>query len=192
MKNGFTLVETMIAIAIIAIAIAGPVYSASRSLLSAQVASDHLTASGLAQEGIEYIRAMRDDAFLNTRTGGQNENGDAWADFLGNAHSWSSGSCQTPALCSFSPDKALGVGSGLALTVCPGGTCPRLYYAGDGTYFYYTTDSTAPRAVISPFTRSVKLIPVSSTEEQVIVQVSWTFHGVPFTVVATDHLTPWQ
>ena len=55
-EHPFTLVETLIAISIVTIAISGPMLSASRALIAANIARDQLTASYLAQEGIEYVR----------------------------------------------------------------------------------------------------------------------------------------
>ena len=64
--RGFTLTETMIAITILTFAVAGPLFTASRSIIAADIARDQLTASYLAQEGIEYVRMMRDNAMLRS------------------------------------------------------------------------------------------------------------------------------
>ena len=64
-KNGFTLVETMVAIAILSMAVAGTLYTADRTMVAAETANSQLTASYLAQEGIESARMERDDFYLN-------------------------------------------------------------------------------------------------------------------------------
>ncbi len=61
---GFTLIETMIAIAILVLAILGPLTIAANALHSAYFASDQVTAFYLAQEGIEYMRFLRDNDFI--------------------------------------------------------------------------------------------------------------------------------
>lgn len=63
-NKAFTLIETLIAVTLLSIAIVGPLVTASRALLAAYIARDQLTASYLAQEGVEYIRIMRDDMYL--------------------------------------------------------------------------------------------------------------------------------
>lgn len=59
-RNGFTIVETIIAIAVLLLTIAAPLTLAERSLASADVARQEITAVYLAQEAIEFIRNLRD------------------------------------------------------------------------------------------------------------------------------------
>jgi len=63
-KKGFTLVETMVAITILTLAISGAFMTANSAIVAAEVARDQLTASYMAQEGIEYVRLMRDNDYL--------------------------------------------------------------------------------------------------------------------------------
>jgi len=62
--KGFTLIETMVAVTILALAIAGPFNAIQGALTNSFAARDQLIASALAQEGIEYIRSIRDDNYL--------------------------------------------------------------------------------------------------------------------------------
>lgn len=59
-KGGFTLIETLVAITILLIALAGPLTIAAKGLSTAYYARDQITAFYLAQEGIEYLRNIRD------------------------------------------------------------------------------------------------------------------------------------
>ena len=142
-KAGFTLVESMVAVTILTIAVAGPLLTASRAIVAAKIARDQLTASYLAQKGVEYVRSVRDDHYLAAyQTGGSDVSGAAWSSFL---------------------------------SVCTGGGCiPGL-------------EETFPN-----FSRSVQVTPVSGTDVSVASQVSWSYHGTPYSVTVTDHLTPWQ
>lgn len=63
--QGFTLVETLVAISILLIVIIGPMTIAARGLQSSYFANDQTTAVFLAQEALESIIKLRDDAALD-------------------------------------------------------------------------------------------------------------------------------
>lgn len=58
--KGFTLIETLIAISILLIAVAGPMVVVSQALTSSFYARDQITAFYLAQDAIEYLRNVKD------------------------------------------------------------------------------------------------------------------------------------
>ena len=64
-NTGFTLVETLVAIAILMIAIAGPLTVAEKGLSAAIYARDKLIGSYLAQDGMEAIKNIVDTNELN-------------------------------------------------------------------------------------------------------------------------------
>src|SRR3989338_8277612 len=59
--SGFTLVETLVAVAVFTAAIAGPMTLVQKSLSSARYAKDQTIANYLAGEAIEYVRSLRDE-----------------------------------------------------------------------------------------------------------------------------------
>jgi prepilin-type N-terminal cleavage/methylation domain-containing protein len=59
-QAGFTLVEAMVAIAILSVSITGPLIIAQKGIASAIYSRDQVTAFYLAQEAVEYIRNVRD------------------------------------------------------------------------------------------------------------------------------------
>lgn len=66
-QEGFTLVETLVSLVILAVALI-PIMNLSSSISKVNSAlQDSLVASGLAQEGIEVIRAIRDTNWFNNR-----------------------------------------------------------------------------------------------------------------------------
>lgn len=62
-RQGFSLLETAIAISILVFSILGPMTLSSQSIRSASVARNTIIASNLAQEGIELVKNIR----LNNR-----------------------------------------------------------------------------------------------------------------------------
>lgn len=199
-SNGFTLIEAMVAVTILTLAVTGPLFTASRATVAAEIVQDQLTASYLAQEGIEYTRAMRDDEYLLAyAAGGSNISSTAWNDFLStsmSSHSGNVSACRSPAVCTLDMSRSVGTGSGLALEPCPGGTCSPLYLRGDGVYTQQSIGAT-----IQPYTRTVQIVDVPGTsdapgapypDKRIVSTVTWTFHGIPYSITITDHLTPWQ
>lgn len=57
---GFTLIESLVAIGVLAIVIVAPMTIAQKGLQSTYHARDQITAFYLAQEVVEYVRALRD------------------------------------------------------------------------------------------------------------------------------------
>ncbi|MCR4333975.1 MAG: type II secretion system GspH family protein [Patescibacteria group bacterium] len=185
---GFTLVETMIAVTIVTLAVSGPLFSASRAIVAAQTARTQLTASYLAQEGIEYVRRMRDNEYLAAyRAGDTDISSTAWVNFLNNPSSDASSifGCRAPKVCTLDPAP----GNASPVASCPGNSCSApLYILSSGIY----SQQNAQGSTITPFVRSIQAVDVSANDEQIISTVSWSYHGIPYSVTVTDHLTPWQ
>lgn len=186
--EGFTLIEAMVAVTIVSLAVAGPLFTAGRAIVAAQLSRQQLTASYLAQEGVEYARAMRDNEYLAAyQVGGTNVSTAAWNNFLSGEGEGSIASCRSTT-CTLDPTRSMGTGSGFSLEPCSGGSCAPLYLVNG----VYSQQSGIAGAVQTPFTRTVQAIDVSPTDERIVSTVSWNFHGVSYSVTVSDHLTPWQ
>lgn len=60
--------ETLVAITVLIVAIVGPLYAVHKSITASYAARDKLIATALAQEGLEYVRSVRDNNYLALRT----------------------------------------------------------------------------------------------------------------------------
>ena len=191
--RAFTLIETMIAVTILTFAVAGPLFTASRVVVAAQTARSQLTASYLAQEGIEYVRLMRDNEYISAyRVGGSDVSSVAWMNFLNGENRSSITACRATE-CTFDPTRDMGSGSGFSLQPCSGNSCGPLYLASG----IYTQRSDIVGSVRTPFTRTIQVVDIPGTvdeypDKRAISKVSWSFHGTPYSVTITEHLTPWQ
>lgn len=63
-SKGLTLIETLVAVALLTVAIMAPMSLTTQSLSSAYYARDQMTAFHLAQEAIESVRIVRDENIL--------------------------------------------------------------------------------------------------------------------------------
>jgi Tfp pilus assembly protein PilV len=66
---GFTLVEALVAISLLMVAISSPMYIAQKGLSASMFARDQMTASFLAQDGIEAVKNIRDHMAINQDVG---------------------------------------------------------------------------------------------------------------------------
>jgi prepilin-type N-terminal cleavage/methylation domain-containing protein len=147
--RGFTLLETMVALAVLSMAIIAPISLVAESLLAAVYARDQVTAFYIAQEGIEAVRSMRDNNILqNAITGSSINILNGIPDTTGNPFTIDSVHNNAMAVCS--------------------GACPMLQT--DGTLYGYGTgwsDTNFRRTLYAQYLTS------SSTEVQLKVLVEW-------------------
>lgn len=172
--RGFTLVETLVAITVILTAIVGPLYAVQQSLNISRSAREQLIATSLAQEGVEYVRAMRDSNYLyNIANPG--------------ARTWLAGVDGT-------------AGYPNAYANCITGDCvvDIVRNTVSRTVAPMTLDSTGlygqgGAGTVTGFTRTVRLTAVagSTTEMVVTVTVSWSTKGQARSVAVTERLHDW-
>lgn len=149
----FTLVETLVAIAVLLIAIVAPLSLAHKSLQSTSVTRDQLIAFYLAQDAIDYMKKIRDQNISD---------GALWTSRFPN--------CvrnQEPN-CVFTVDTSKGVATAFN-TPCPGDICPLLNFdTVTGRYSYHNA---WPASV---YKRTIRVTPVVTNEEMdVVVTVEW-------------------
>ncbi|HRH24087.1 MAG TPA: hypothetical protein PK109_00650, partial [Candidatus Paceibacterota bacterium] len=161
----------------LAVALVGPYTAVQHALSASYVARDELAASALAQEGMEYIRSVRDNNYLNTSP----------------TRTWMTGlstlSCYglTPSgYCTIDP--TLGDVNTTPAAIAAYGTLanvPVLYITSTGLYNQQTLGTP------TRFKRSMQIKKISETEVQVTITVSWISVRQSYSVVVTDNLQDW-
>lgn len=177
--NGFTLVETLVAISILSISIMGTYIAVQHSLQASTIAKDQITAFYLAEEAIEFIKNIRDE---NTLHYIKNKS----TDWLNGITHNPTDPCYFGKTCTIdSPTKIL--------TTCSGGfgTCPNFNQNAISSLYGY---STGPNWVATNFKREIQLQKNSNDEVLTTILISWTNRGSPhsfqITEVLFNHICP--
>ncbi|KND48285.1 MAG: putative Type IV pilus pilin [Parcubacteria bacterium C7867-002] len=161
-SSGFTIVETLVAIAILMIAVAGPLVAASRSLNAALYSRDQMIGSFLAQETMEVIKSRRSNV-VNV-----------------DPANWPGGYASCTAV---SPCEVSATDPSLSLQTCPVTGCV-LRLGTDG----FSTSGTEPGLIFYRrfylVSRSVSPIP----EYRVHVIVGWNQGKIPYELEVVSEL----
>lgn len=178
--KGFSLVETMVAITILALALVGPFIAVRNALQGSYVARDQLVASMLAQEAMEYLRNVRDNNYLSGRD---------WLDGFSSPVRDGCYGVSPSQVCVVDPTRGdfHGDSSGMLEADSIATAAPlRLSSAN-----LYNQQAVSATNNATKFTRTVVLQSLSATEVRVTVTVSWISAGQPYTAVVTDVLRDW-
>jgi len=178
--QGFTLIETMVALLLLSTAIAAQLTIASKGLSTSVIAKDQIGAFNLAQDGMEYIRFVRDTNRLKganwlTGAGGTS----AGIDLSTCASAGATVSCYVDSVQS-------------SVTSCTSNVCPLLSYDSTNHYYSYTTGNTSPQRYRRIITITT---PVGSNadEAKVSVVVQWTaVGGATKSVTVQENMLNWQ
>jgi Tfp pilus assembly protein PilV len=167
-------VETLVAIAILMIAIVVPVYGIQKALEASYVSRDQLIASSLAEEGAEYIYFIRNNNYLYYSRNGSYPDSRGWLSRLGSCISTVNANG-----CAVDPAQD-------SITSCTASGCAVLRLNSSKLYTQVVSGNTATR-----FTRTVKITPIGATAARVAVTVSWSTDHRDYTVTVTDVLYNW-
>lgn len=181
--KGFTLIETLVAVLLLATAIAGPLTIASKSLIAALVAKNQIAAFFLAQDAIEFVRFARD---TNRLQGGD------WITGVGSSKGGVDlSNCRSAEGCYF--DSTLQNPN--AVTACVSGGCAQPLVLTTSKYLYLTNGRYAYNSAgtRTTFVRQVIISDVVSGEEaNVLVTVYWSDAGKERKVQVQENIFNWQ
>ncbi len=196
LSSGFTLVETLIAISIFTVAIVGLMSVLASGISDTNYAKKKLIAQYLNQEGIEYIRNMRDSYVLYDGTSAQN----GWNLFKDKL--LVTGSCAQPNNkgCYFN-DSTLDYNNpnqpitNLTIIGCDA-TCPKLSYDKNLKKYYMQYDpdtgySFNATVIDSGFIRKIQATQISPDEIKVSSTVYWSQGSGSFSVSFSENLFNW-
>jgi len=181
-KKGFTILESLVSISILAVAVTGPLVYVTNSLKAAEIARDQTIAFYLAQDAIEHIKNIRDN---NTAFGGDR------ADWLTGLEACMNTECYfgrspayvTPVACPTNPNP----------------NCPFLNMNGTGESFQGYGYENGGAWEQSRFVRTVIIEivdhdmagysnPGNNEEAKITVTVDWTTRNFDRTVNVVEHI----
>ncbi|HEV7424439.1 MAG TPA: prepilin-type N-terminal cleavage/methylation domain-containing protein [Candidatus Paceibacterota bacterium] len=179
-NSGFTLVETLVAISIFSTSIIAMLSVLTSGIANTNYAKEKMVAAYLAQEGIEYMRNMRDTFVLYDAGGAQT----GWNNFNSKVVG---ASCNGVNGCYFNADNIFTTPPTTdpnALTLCSG-SCPPLNYDGNTGKYNYTTGSA------SGFVRRIIITSISANQTRILTTVAWIQGSGPRSVSFYEDLFNW-
>lgn len=184
-KSGFTLVESLIAISIFSIATVTLMTILSNNITGIQFAKKKAISAFLAEEGIEYIRNMR-DTYLLYEDGGQ----DGWTDFktlLDSCDNDTSYGCYftTENVLYNDDDKPI---KNTVIHICPISLCPDSMLQYDDMTGKYIHDLSKPD---SGYKRKITIKNMDNDEIKIISTVSFVQNGKTYKISFSEHLFNW-
>lgn len=184
-NKGFTLIETMFAVIIMAFSITIFMNVVANTLFSARYAKNEITANYLAQEAIDYIRNDRDSmVFFSGNSFSQNE----WNYFVTKYNDQCANGCEIGILDELN-------GSSPLFKRCTTDRCDNLYYdpkidPGDGPFYTYDPSEKEGK-IKTTFSRKIKT-EVLANELRVNVTVYWKNGNSEKSRSLSTSLTKWQ
>lgn len=167
--NGFTLVETLVAISVLLLVIIGPMTIAQKGIQNAYFANEQIVAVFLAQEAIEGVRELRDKNGLEANDNfetGQPPGYSTWADWMS---SLPTGNCASGDECGFDRSESINAGNPIFRCSDNGSVgCSIRKNLGSNLYTHDAGDAT------TIFTREIILGPDLGDMLSVTVEVTWS------------------
>ncbi|PJE57499.1 MAG: hypothetical protein COU82_01725 [Candidatus Portnoybacteria bacterium CG10_big_fil_rev_8_21_14_0_10_38_18] len=162
-NRGFTLIEVIVAIAVIVTALIGSVALISFSVSSTRTSRSRIIAEGLTQEGLEIVRNIRDNNWLN---------------FKRKASDWRDGLPEGNWRVEYDKLQLLSDASS-TLMLDPSG------------FYFYQDQGTRTGSVATPFQRRVGIEYIGNNQIKATSEVTWQENGRQNSVKAELILYNW-
>lgn len=177
--KGFSLVETLVAIFILAMAIAAAMTVAQSSLQASFYARDRIAAFFLAQEAIELIKNKRD---ANGLSGSANR----WLEGIADWDLYN-GPCGKNSACGIDID-------GNNLELCSAIQGCELCKDGSGLLLHRGNNTTNPCDGLerTGIFRTINMEEINANEAKITVKVSWTRGFGTKELVVSEHILNWH
>ena len=173
-QKGFTLIETLIAIFILTMTVAGLITLASGGFFSVRYSRNQIVADALIQESLEYIRNDRDSAIQ------QDVSWDAWLTRLNMNASGVTAALGSPTQGCFASTgcQVDPYTSGAKMVACGGQCATILYYSNQGFYGYASGTypfGSGEQSYNTSYVRTITatLNPTDSNQVTVTASVRW-------------------
>jgi prepilin-type N-terminal cleavage/methylation domain-containing protein len=178
MKKGFTVLETIVAIMVVSMAIAGATLAARGGIRAGSIAKEEVKAFYLSQEVLEFLNNKRDTNELTNRVDGTSI---SW--LTGIETDVNGNSCTGLNKCYLD---MWGVGG---LVSC-GATCPVIKQNKNDYRYGHVNDPSFWKNTV--YTREINIEKnAASTEIQVNIKVSWNHAGTNMELKTKTLLTNW-
>jgi prepilin-type N-terminal cleavage/methylation domain-containing protein len=175
-NTGFTLLEVIVAIFILTVGIGGSFVLIQQTISTASIVQSRLIAAYLGQEGIEIIRNIRDNNWLEQR---ESPPLPVWNDGMSD--------CQGPTNCCEGDYGTDMPPSKTPLTTVVGCDFDNLRYLNidsDGFYSYLFGTQTK-------FKRKILIEPIENNKMKVVVIIQWKQKSKTYEIEVVEHVTNW-
>ncbi len=188
-NNGFTLIETLVAISILMIAVVGPMVFVSNGIKASYYARDQITAFYLAQDAVEALRFIRDNDRISLVNGSQD-----WETFSNTLSA-----CMSPQKCAINSyevyeegEDGPSISAGYNSSIIRGNKYDDELYLDDNGYYVYGPGASRTETKFKRWFTYTLDDNNTPTEVRIEVTVDWSSGVTPRNFTVYEDLFYWR